>query len=395
MSHRLINRSPDLKRLRDEGYNIEIRAGHLIVNDVPYVNEKRELKIGILVSTLNMADDKTLKPDTHVMQFAGDHPCDQNSKPLTHMVINSVHKELLKDVWIDYMFSVKPLSGAYEDYYAKVTQHISMLSGPAQAINPIVTAKTFPVILTTEEESVFKYEDTASSRAAIVIVSEKLAIGRIAILGVGGTGSYVLDFVAKTSVNEIHLYDGDLFLQHNAFRSPGAPSGDELGEKLHKTVHFERLYSKMRRGIYSHPVYIDESNIDELRQMDFVFICIDTGSAKRLVVTKLEEYGISFVDVGMGLYVTSADSIGGILRVTTSTPEQRDHVAAKQRIVFSNGDGNNEYDKNIQIADLNALNAALAVIKWKKLFGFYADLEREHFTTYTLNGNSMINEDIA
>lgn len=151
----------------------------------------------------------------------------------------------------------------------------------------------------------------------------------------------------------------------------------------------------MRRGIYSHPVYIDESNIDELRQMDFVFICIDTGSAKRLVVTKLEEYGISFVDVGMGLYVTSADSIGGILRVTTSTPEQRDHVAAKQRIVFSNGDGNNEYDKNIQIADLNALNAALAVIKWKKLFGFYADLEREHFTTYTLNGNSMINEDIA
>ena len=47
-------------------------------------------------------------------------------------------------------------------------------------------------------------------------------------MGLGGTGSYVLDLVAKTPVWEIHLFDGDAFLQHNAFRSPGAPSLDEL-----------------------------------------------------------------------------------------------------------------------------------------------------------------------
>jgi hypothetical protein len=81
--------------------------------------------------------------------------------------------------------------------------------------------------------------------------------------------------------------------------------------------------------------------------------------------------------------------------VTTSTPTQRDHVAAKQRIAFSDGDGNNEYDKNIQIADLNALNAALAVVKWKKLFGFYLDIDKEHHTTYTVDGNCLINEDLA
>lgn len=196
-------------------------------------------------------------------------------------------------------------------------------------------------------------------------------------------------------MKEIHLYDGDLFLQHNAFRSPGASSGEELGEKLHKTDYLGRLYSKMRRGIISHPVHIDESNVDELRQMDFVFICIDAGSAKRLLVTKLEEFGIPFIDVGMGLYLASANSVGGVLRVTTSTPIQRDHVAAKQRIAFSDGDGNNEYDKNIQIADLNALNAALAVLKWKKLFGFYLDLDKEHYTTYTVDGNCLINEDLA
>ena len=42
---------------------------------------------------------------------------------------------------------------------------------------------------------------------------------------------------------------------------------------------------------------------------------------------------------------------------------------------------------------LNALNAALAVVRWKKLFGFYVDLEREHHCTYTVDGNAMTNEE--
>ena len=52
MSQQLINRSPDLKRLRDDGYNIEIRSNHLLIHDVPYVDSKREVQLGILASTL-------------------------------------------------------------------------------------------------------------------------------------------------------------------------------------------------------------------------------------------------------------------------------------------------------------------------------------------------------
>jgi len=51
------------------------------------------------------------------------------------------------------------------------------------------------------------------------------------------------------------------------------------------------------------------------------------------------------------------------------------------------------HSSNIQIADLNALNAALAVIKWKKLMGFYQDLDFEHHCTYTIGGNMLRNED--
>ena len=50
-----------------------------------------------------------------------------------------------------------------------------------------------------------------------------------------------------------------------------------------------------------------------------------------------------------------------------------------------------EYERNVQIVELNALNAALAVIRWKKFRGFYLDLEGEMQSTYTLDGNHLIN----
>ena len=46
---------------------------------------------------------------------------------------------------------------------------------------------------------------------------------------------------------------------------------------------------------------------------------------------------------------------------------------------------NHEYASNIQIVELNALNASFAVLKWKQLSGFYQDLEHEHHLTYSTN----------
>ncbi len=84
------------------------------------------------------------------------------------------------------------------------------------------------------------------------------------------------------------------------------------------------------------------------------------------------------------------DVLGGNARVTTCTLDFYGHIT--KRIDFT-GDGNNEYSPDIQIADMNALNAALAVIKWKKLSGFYLDMEKEHNTTYGIITNVITNDD--
>src|SRR5262249_33271569 len=153
-----------------------------------------------------------------------------------------------------------------------------------------------------------------------------LELGRVMIAGLGGTGSYVLDLVAKTPVKEIHLFDGDIFGQHNAFRAPGAASIPDLKGRPHKVDYFAGIYQRMRRGIIPHAYHLTAENVSELQGADFVFICMDAGKAKLAVVEKLEALRVPFIDVGMGLEVTDDESLVGILRTTTSTNAKRDHI---------------------------------------------------------------------
>lgn len=390
MSRPLISRSLDLQRLRNEGYDVSIRGGYLLLSHIPYVNSRREVVFGTLVSELSLAGNVTTRPQDHQTHLVGEQPCHKDGTPMTRITSSVGTRDLGNGIVIAVSFSSKPSSG-YENYYDKMTTYAHLIGSPAQALDPSATAKTGRALPSDgDEDSVFNYIDTASSRAGIGAVSEKLRGRRIGIVGVGGTGSYVLDLVAKTPVDEIHLFDGDTYLQHNAFRSPGAPSLEDLAALPNKAAYFATQYSRMHKRITPHPYRIEAENVAELGFLDFVFVCIDKGRSKQAIVEYLERQNAMFVDVGMGVELTD-DGLVGILRVTTSAPEKRDHF--RQRVGFTDAVGENDYDRNIQIADLNCLNAALAVVRWKKACGFYHDAEREHTSTYTIDVNMLLSED--
>lgn len=393
MSRELINRSPDLKALMDDGYEVDIVSGHLVIRNVPYVTPDRQVKRGALVSTLVLAGDVTASPVDHVVMFSGQYPCDRNGDELAKIEYQAMKKEIGPGLVVDHKFSSKPLGG-YKDYHEKMTTYAELISSHAAAINPSATARTGRVVESVDPDAVFKYIDTASSRSGITAVSDKLKFNKIAIVGLGGTGSYIPDMVAKTPVQEIHVFDGDDFLQHNAFRSPGPTSIDELRSRPSKVRYHGSRYSLMRTGIIEHGFHLDESNSDKLAGMNFVFLCVDRGDVKGPIIEALERFDIPFIDVGMGIEHVD-DQLLGIVRVTTSTPEKRDHVRDKNRIALTGGGEDDIYTQNIQIVELNALNAALAVIKWKKLYGFYSDFKNEMFSAYTLDGNCVLNEDCA
>ncbi|MGW7824117.1 ThiF family adenylyltransferase [Streptomyces puniciscabiei] len=391
MSPRLISRSADLRRLQEEGYAIEVVGGHLVLRDIPYVTRERTVCYGTLVSELSLAGDVTTVPETHVAKWCGTEPCDCDGQPLNRVINGPVAETLADGTCVQWMFSSKPPLGRYEDYHEKMATYATIVSSPARALDPQATATPFPVVETTEQDdSVFHYLDTASSRAGIDAVTQRLECDRVAIVGLGGTGSYILDLIAKTPVREIHLFDGDRFLQHNAFRAPGAASADDLRGGPPKTDHYARLYGRMRRGVIAHDYRVDDSNVEELRAMDFVFISIDSGPARQLIVKQLQQHRVPFVDVGMGVY-ESQGQLAGLLRVTTGLPGPEHSI--DKRLPYGDGEADNEYTRNIQVADLNAFNAALAVIKWKKLRKFYADLEGEQHSVYQIDGNTLSNED--
>jgi hypothetical protein len=393
MSHSLISRSSDLLCLREDGFEIDIVGGnYLAVYNVPYVNAQRQVRLGTFVSDLSLAGDQTTKPGNHVMLFAGEYPCTETGARIIGLEHHSNPIEIAPNLTTNHGFSSKP-PGGYNDYHHKVTAYAAILEKYAQAITPEVTARTRRVVESTDDESPFVYIDNASGRANINAVAAKLKLERVAIVGLGGTGSYILDQLAKTPVKRIDLYDGDTFEQHNAFRAPGAASLEDLRQQAKKVDYFAAVYGRMHRGIHAHAEHITPDNAQRLTDAQFVFLSMDGNAIKSMLIEILERAGIPFIDVGMGLSETDG-ALHGILRVTTSTPAKRDHVRELKRIPLSGGgEEDNIYARNIQVADLNALNAVLAVIRYKKFLGFYADLEGEHYSAYTVDGNHLSNED--
>jgi hypothetical protein len=142
MLQQLINHSPDLKRLVDEGYEIETKGGLLVAHHIPYVTPAKEVKYGKLVCALTLAGpNRTGRPPDHTIYFSGETPCNADGIALTAIINNSNRQQLAEGLIVNHYFSSKPMSGNYADYYEKIRTYSEILSAQARAINCTVTSK--------------------------------------------------------------------------------------------------------------------------------------------------------------------------------------------------------------------------------------------------------------
>ena len=111
MSQRLIDHNPDLCRLRDEGYTVEVRQGFLLLHRIPYVTETGSVQMGTLISTLHLSGETTLAPNDHVAQFIGGQPCHKNGQPIQQIIHQVCQMPLDVDLVTDRSFSNKPPEG--------------------------------------------------------------------------------------------------------------------------------------------------------------------------------------------------------------------------------------------------------------------------------------------
>ena len=221
----------------------------------------------------------------------------------------------------------------------------------------------------------FKIPNTFEARAAIGPVQDRIRGQRIAIIGLGGTGAYVLDLVAKTPVLEIHLLDADHVDWHNFMRAPGAPTAEEIESRhkgpLRKVDYYHFKYASLRDGIHPHAVRVDnQSTFGEFlsdHPIDYAFVCIDQltesdSPRQDVVYCALSEAAVPFIDSGVSITLDN----GAVRGAVTTSVYDAGSVAWKDAIPNARVEGHVPGYRNVQLPEVNALAAALAVMEWRR-----------------------------
>jgi hypothetical protein len=367
---KLVSHNDDIRRLVEKGYAVGFDSNCLIVRDIPYLDAQRRLQIGTIVAKLVFTDSQHVIQDNHQIYFAGSSPHGLDGKPIPNLG-DTAHQlplsEAAKDVVVQRAFSNKPkVAQKFADFFEKIESYVGIISGPAMESNEI-SPYTFRSVEVVASDSVFKYHDTMTSRAEIGDLAARFKDDVVAIIGLGGTGAYVLDFIVKTPVREVRAFDRDPFHVHNAFRSPGRLSEDEFCKS--KAEVYGSRYDNFRHGLSVHAKFIDASSAEDIQDVTFAFVCVDKGPSRAGIFELLLSKGIPFIDVGMGLK-RKQDKLNGMLRVTHYPRDEGSKVRDKAWAELSEQPAD-LYRTNVQIGELNALNAALAVMRFKQLRGFY------------------------
>jgi hypothetical protein len=195
-------------------------------------------------------------------------------------------------------------------------------------------------------------------------------------------------------VREIRAFDHDVYYVHNTFRSPGRLEKGELGKK--KAEVYQSRYDNFRTGLTIIPKFLDASCSEDLDGVTFAFVCVDKGSARTGIFDLLISKDIPFIDVGMGLN-RRRRTINGQLRTTYYSSEDNQTIRDKGLAPLTDSP-DDVYKTNIQIGELNALNACFAVIRFKQLRGFYFEEIPFYNLLFEIGdfkivGESDINED--
>lgn len=388
MSTSLFARDPSTRRLLDEDHCLTFKGNHLIVEHVPYVTPAKVVAYGRLALPVVFSGDIIQDSSgDHRIWFVGEQPCDQHGRPIPGPSPEA--HAITPELRANFMISSKPKNGsAYTDTYEKITSYVRILSHPAKALDPTVTSTPGAGWTEVPDDLPFVYPDTGTARAGLAEMNARFRGHRVGIIGLGGTGSYILDQVSKTWVDAIALFDGDVLDNHNAYRAPGAAAIEDLKLRPNKAEYFARVYSHMHIGITAHPVFITAANLGLLDSCTFVFMAAADAKDKPAILGRLRERGIPAIEVGMGIR-DEGGRLSGLLAVVNHFPGESASTTATAA-----GDAG-EYDRNIQTADLNGLNAMLAVINWKKYLAYYAQFEPVDETVYRVftgtirNGNSV------
>jgi len=365
----LASHNPFIQELEAEGYDADFIGGYFILYGLPYLDKDGKLQHGDWFSQVDLINRVLDPPKSHQAWFRGGEPHDQTNRVLN--ISTKPNKTIVTEGFVsDYSFSCKLLENgqmrSYQSFEEKVRTYLDIITAPAMAVYPDATPLRAIEKKAIAQGSPLLYPDTMSARYNVNDISSLLRGKKVAIVGLGGTGSYILDFISRTHLERISLFDNDKIHVHTIFRIPGfirRAIGKTKVEAL--AEHYRQWHS----GIEPITERITSDNIGRLQEFDFVFVSIDDGPSRQFIVDWLTSKSIPFVDTGMGLN-RSYVGLNGVVRITGTDRAAYERTISTAYLPITNPK-DDEYRKQAQIAELNALNAAFAVIRFKQHFKLY------------------------
>jgi hypothetical protein len=372
----LANRNPFIKDLDEQGFDVDFVNGLLVIYGLPYLDSAGALQHGDLVSKVDLTEDGFINPPTadHQVWFRGSQPHYRAGQPIAIGFASNVLPVAPGfEASHSFSFKLKDENGnsrAYASFGEKVETYLDRLITSALDAYPSATPLRGLEKKAAAQNSPLRFPDTSSANYGFNDYSGMLRGKKVAIVGLGGTGAYILDLIARTHLEQIALFDDDKVHMHTIFRMPGFIPRP-FGKK--KVTVLAQHYGQWRLGIEPIAERVTEQNIDQLASFDFVFVSVDSGPSRCLIVDWLSLKGIPFVDCGMGLNRV-VGGLNGTVRIT-GVDRQAYERTISTAYLPTNDAKEDEYRKQGQIAELNALNAALAVVRFKQHFGLFARVE--------------------
>ena len=151
-------------------------------------------------------------------------------------------------------------------------------------------------------DNIVSKDDTYARQAAAFGMPfvQTLQSLRVAVIGVGGTGSPTATLLARSGIGELVLIDPDNLEESNLNRVRGAARRD-VGKN--KAAILERFISSMDLHIKvtALSLHVDSPPaIDALASCDVVFGCTDDQIGREILNTAAYAYAQSYIDVGLG-----------------------------------------------------------------------------------------------
>ena len=208
---------------------------------------------------------------------------------------------------------------------------------------------------------------------------------RVAIVGLGGVGAWLADFVVKADPREVHGWDYDCIEPKNLLRMPGGLDPNVwVGSP--KADWFQQTYSLIHTNVHGHNVKVLPENVQKVIEgTTFAFVAVDDADDRMMVCDALANARIPFVVAGL-----SPVRRDKRVRISMRIVAAHVGVSSWRDAIPQVGQAGQEDYGSLDLPDVYSIAAGWAIQSWRKMRGQFWQEQREECLDYGASDQSLI-----